>query len=89
MRVTHFPDEGGFFFFLPSSESFNSPYEVFSSSYGRTQLILLNLTGESLLLGKDQKAGAAAVLPAPPPGLASTQGRGASFQELKIRDHVN
>lgn len=67
MRGTHFPDEGGFPFFLPSLESFKSPYEVFGSSYGRTQLILLNLTGESLLLGKDQKAGAAAVLPAPPP----------------------
>lgn len=92
MRGTHFPDEGGFPFFLPSLESFKSPYEVFGSSYGRTRLILLNLTGESLLLGKDQKAGAAAVLPAPPrlqSGLASTQGREASIQELKIREHVN
>lgn len=66
-KVIHFPDQGFFFFFFfPSLESFKSPYEVLSSSYGRTQLILLNLTGESLPLGKDQKAGAAAVLPAPP-----------------------
>lgn len=41
---------------LPSLESFSSPHEVFGSSYGRAQLIPLNLTGESLLLGKDQKA---------------------------------
>lgn len=63
MAVIHFPDQG---IFSPSLESFKSPYEVLSSSYGRTELILLNLTGESLPLGKDQKAGAAAVLSAPP-----------------------
>lgn len=54
-QVMHFPDQG--FFFFPSLESFKSPYEVLSSSYGRIQLILLNLTGESLPLGKDQKPG--------------------------------
>lgn len=58
--LMHFLDQG----FLPSLESFKSPYEGLSSSYSRTQLIPLNLTGESLLLGKDQEA--AAALPSPP-----------------------
>lgn len=49
-------------------------WKGFSSSYGRTQLILLNLTGESLPLGKDQRARALAVLPVPLL-LACTHGR--------------
>lgn len=60
----------GIYFFLLASifgKFLCSPYEVFSSSYGRTGLIPLNLTGESLLLGRDQKAQAAAVLPASHP----------------------
>lgn len=81
-QVINFPDQG----FLSIFGKFKLPYEVLSSSYGRTQLILLNLTGESLLLGKDQKAGAAAVLPALPLiGLHAGQRNIPS----KAEEHVN
>lgn len=61
----HLPDQGGFFFIPPSLESFKSPYEALSSSYSRTELIPLNLTGGSLQLGEDQRLRLELQLPAP------------------------
>lgn len=57
-------------------------WKGFSSSYGRTRLILLNLTGESLPLGKDQRARALALLPVPLL-LACTHGRERHWSLLK------
>lgn len=64
--LIHLPDQGVFFSppplsFSPSLESFKSPYEALGSSYGRTELIPLNLTGGKFAARRGSEAEAGAV----------------------------